>query len=100
MKGNKDWAVAVAVLLMTSFTMPVLAANKCIDAEGRVIYQDAPCPVTTHGGDMTLNVNRPVTGQAKSPELTGTAPITGQVLLPDQDSPTDHAAPSSSGAER
>ena len=98
MKGNKDWAVAV--LLMTSFTMPVLAANKCIDAGGRVIYQDAPCPVTTHGGDMTLNVNRPVTGQAKSPELTGTAPITGHVLLPDQDSPTDHAAPSSSGAER
>ena len=98
MKGNKDWAVAV--LLMTSFTMPVLAANKCIDAGGRVIYQDAPCPVTTHGGDMTLNVNRPVTGQAKSPELTGTAPITGQVLLPNQDSPTDHAAPSSSGAER
>ena len=98
MKGNKDWAVAV--LLMTLFTMPVLAANKCIDAEGRVIYQDAPCPVTTHGGDMTLNVNRPVTGQAKSPELTGTAPITGQILLPDQDSPTDHAAPSSSGAER
>lgn len=98
MKGNKDWAVAV--LLMTLFTMPVLAANKCIDAEGRVIYQDAPCPVTTHGGDMALNVNRPVTGQAKSPELTGTAPITGQVLLPDQDSPTDHAAPSSSGAER
>ncbi|RUQ28333.1 MAG: hypothetical protein EKK68_14725 [Candidatus Competibacteraceae bacterium] len=98
MKGNKDWAVAV--LLMTSFAAPVLAANKCIDAGGRVIYQDAPCPVTTHGGDMTLNVNRPVTGQAKSPELTGTAPITGQVLLPDQDSPTDHAAPSSSGAER
>ena len=98
MKGNKDWAVAV--LLMTLFTMPVLAANKCIDAGGRVIYQDAPCPVTTHGGDMTLNVNRPVTGQAKSPELTGTAPITGQILLPDQDSPTDHAAPSSSGAER
>ena len=98
MKGNKDWAVAV--LLMTSFATPVLAANKCIDAGGRVIYQDAPCPVTTHGGDMTLNVNRPVTGQAKSPELTGTAPITGQILLPDQDSPTDHAAPSSSGAER
>ncbi len=94
--GNKGWAV----LLMASFAAPVLAANKCIDAGGRVIYQDAPCPVTTHGGDMTLNVNRPVTGQAKSPELTGTAPITGQVLLPDQDSPTDHAAPSSSGAER
>ena len=94
--GNKGWAV----LLMASFAAPVLAANKCIDAGGRVIYQDAPCPATTHGGDMTLNVNRPVTGQAKSPELTGTAPITGQILLPDQDSPTDHAAPSSSGAER
>ena len=94
--GNKGWAV----LLMASFAAPVLAANKCIDAGGRVIYQDAPCPATTHGGDMTLNVNRPVTGQAKSPELTGTAPITGQVLLPDQDSPTDHTSPSSSGAER
>ena len=46
---------------------PALAANKCIDASGRIIYQAAPCPANTRGGDMSLNVNRPFTGQAKSP---------------------------------
>ena len=46
---------------------PALAANKCIDASGRIVYQAAPCPANTRGGDMSLNVNRPFTGQARSP---------------------------------
>lgn len=79
----KRWAV----LLISLGTAPALAANKCIDPGGRVIYQDAPCPAMARGGDMTLNVNRPVTGQAQGPDPSGTAlPITGRVLAPSQDS--------------
>lgn len=54
------------VMLPGLLAAPALAANKCIDASGRIIYQAAPCPANTRGGDMSLNVNRPFTGQAKS----------------------------------
>ena len=84
-----------AVLLISLWAAPVRAVNKCIEANGRIFYQNAPCPATARGGDMTLNVNRPVTGQAQGPDLTGaTPPITGQVLLPDSDAkPNQTAAP-------
>lgn len=55
------------IMLLGLLAEPALAANKCIDASGRIIYQAAPCPANTRGGDMSLNVNRPFTGQAKSP---------------------------------
>lgn len=45
---------------------PALATSyKCIDGDGRIIYQDAPCPSNMRGGEMSLNVNRPFTGKAK-----------------------------------
>lgn len=75
--GNWGWII-VSGLLVT----PALAANKCLDAGGRISYQEAPCPAATHGGDMSLNVNRSVSGQAKPPP-TGMITIT----LPDNAEP-------------
>ncbi|HOB62775.1 MAG TPA: hypothetical protein PKI41_11755 [Candidatus Competibacteraceae bacterium] len=75
--GNGIWMV-----LLGLFAVPALAANKCVDAGGRISYQEAPCPAATHGGDMKLNVNRSVSGQAKPPP-TGMITIT----LPDNAEP-------------
>ena len=52
--GNGYWAILLALL-----AAPALAANKCVEASGRIFYQAAPCPANTRGGDMQLNVNRP-----------------------------------------
>lgn len=60
----KHWGLAILLSLLAA---PTLAANKCVETSGRVFYQDAPCPANTRGGDMSLNVNRPFTGQAKPP---------------------------------
>lgn len=58
-------------LLLNLLAVPTLAANKCIEPNGRIFYQADPCPGNTHGGDMNLNVNRPFTGQVKRPSLEG-----------------------------
>lgn len=63
-------------MLLGLLAAPALAANKCIDASGRIIYQAAPCPANTRGGDMSLNVNRPFTGQAKSPAAAAATAVT------------------------
>jgi len=68
---NGYWVIPLAL-----FTAPTLAANKCIEASGRIFYQAAPCPANTHGGDMSLNVNRPFTGQAQPPATINSSPIT------------------------
>ena len=60
----KHRGLAVAISLLAA---PALAANKCVEPSGRIFYQDAPCPANTRGGDMSLNANRPFTGQAKPP---------------------------------
>jgi len=69
--GNWIWAALLGLLVA-----PALAANKCIDASGRISYQATPCPKNTRGGDMSLNINRPFTGQAKSPVTEGAAAVT------------------------
>ena len=43
---------------------PALAANKCVDPNGRVSYQNGPCPAHARGGAMDLNVNRSFAGQS------------------------------------
>ncbi|MFZ1640503.1 MAG: hypothetical protein WAV07_03505 [Candidatus Contendobacter sp.] len=63
-------------MLLSLLAAPVLAANKCVETSGRIFYQDAPCPVNTHGGDLRLNVNRPFTGQAKPPTMDGVMTVT------------------------
>ena len=64
------------VLLLGALAAPALAANKCVDASGRISYQATPCPANAHGGDMSLNINRPFAGQAKSPSTAGSADAT------------------------
>ncbi|MDG4549338.1 MAG: hypothetical protein P9F19_07825 [Candidatus Contendobacter sp.] len=64
------------LLLLSLLAAPALAANKCVEANGRIFYQDAPCPANARGGDMSLNVNRPFTGQAKPPFAEGAATAT------------------------
>lgn len=43
---------------------PTLAVNKCVDANGRVSYQNGPCPAHARGGEINLNVNRSFAGQS------------------------------------
>lgn len=67
---GKGWG-----LLLSLLAAPALAANKCVEASGRIFYQAAPCPANARGGDMSLNINRPFTGQAKAPALGGASAI-------------------------
>jgi len=53
--------------MLSLLATPVLAANKCVDPSGRISYQADPCPANSRGGDMSLNINRPFTGQAGIP---------------------------------
>ncbi|MFO1422495.1 MAG: hypothetical protein U1F70_02415 [Candidatus Competibacteraceae bacterium] len=70
-------------MLLSLLAAPALAANKCVEANGRIFYQDAPCPANTRGGDMSLNVNRPFTGRAKPPATGGaSAATTGNAVAP------------------
>lgn len=55
------------LIVLSLLATPVLAANKCVDPSGRISYQAEPCPANSRGGDMSLNVNRPFTGQAGRP---------------------------------
>ena len=56
-------------VLLALWIGPVCAVNKCVEIDGRVFYQAAPCPPGAYGGDMSLNVNRPFTGGVKQPVL-------------------------------
>lgn len=38
---------AVVVALLTGFTVPALAVNKCTKGDGTVVYQDGPCVAAT-----------------------------------------------------
>ena len=70
-QGSRYW-----VMLLGLLAAPALAANKCVDASGRISYQATPCPANAHGGDMRLNINRPFAGQVKSPSTAGSAAVT------------------------
>ena len=64
----KYWIWAVLPGLLAA---PALAANKCVETNGRIFYQADPCPPNTHGGDLRLNVNRPFSGQSSGPATEG-----------------------------
>ncbi|HRD50895.1 MAG: hypothetical protein JNK95_13520 [Candidatus Competibacter sp.] len=93
---NRSWTLLLSALLAA----PTLAANKCVDASGRVFYQAAPCPANAHGGDMTLNINRTFSGRAKNP-ATEAAAVTATMGKADPpiDSEPDHNAPIEKEAE-
>lgn len=73
------------LILLSLLATPVLAANKCVDPNGRISYQADPCPANSRGGDMSLNINRPFTGQAGIPAADPNIFIKGYDVL----SPTD-----------
>ncbi len=59
--------IGSGLILLSLLATPALAANKCVDPSGRISYQAEPCPANSRGGDMSLNINRPFTGQAGPP---------------------------------
>ena len=73
------------LIVLSLLATPVLAANKCVDPNGRISYQADPCPANSRGGDMSLNVNRPFTGQAGPPTANLNTFTPGKEVL----SPTD-----------
>lgn len=93
--GNGCWAILLALL-----AAPALAANKCVEASGRIFYQAAPCPANTRGGDMQLNVNRPFAGQVKSPVPEGVPAVTSGREDPPINREPDHAVRPEKDAER
>ena len=44
---------------ITFLAAPAIAVNKCIDDTGKVVYQSAPCPVTTKGSELTIQKASP-----------------------------------------
>ncbi|NJM10913.1 MAG: hypothetical protein HC889_02460 [Synechococcaceae cyanobacterium SM1_2_3] len=54
------------IMLLSLFATPALAANKCVETKRADFLSAAPCPANAHGGEMSLNVNRPFIGQADS----------------------------------
>lgn len=95
MKCGWRWALPLAL-----FAAPTPAAYKCLEDSGRIFYQAAPCPANTRGGDMSLNVNRPFTGQARRPPAPETTPIPAeQTDLPIGGEPNQNA-PSPDGESR
>lgn len=72
----------IGIMLLSLLTTPVMAVNKCVENNGRIFYQDAPCPANTHGGDMSENVNQTFSGKAKRPAMTGVIQV-----LPDHPEP-------------
>lgn len=76
---DERWA---GIVLLSLLTTPVMAANKCVENNGRIFYQDAPCPANTHGGEMSQNVNQTFSGKAERPAMTGVIQV-----LPDHSEP-------------
>ena len=90
----KYWIWAILPGLLAT---PARAANKCVEASGRIFYQAAPCPPNTYGGDLRWNVNRPFTGQSSRPVAEEALTITTEgdqrdpptAPAPDTGSPRD-----------
>ena len=80
-----------AILLLNLPAPPTLAANKCIEPNGRIFYQAAPCPGNARGGDMSLNINRPFTGQVKRSSLEGASTATTSNATPPPQNPGEQA---------
>lgn len=89
MTNRRSWQWAIPLVLLAA---PTLAANKCVEASGRIFYQAAPCPPNTRGGDMSLNVNRPFTGQARRPALTDATAVAPKPAVAPADREPDPSA--------
>ena len=81
------------LIVLSLLAPPALAANKCIDPSGRISYQAEPCPANSRGGDMSLNVNRPFTGQAGIPAANPNTFTPGHQVLSPADGQQQEARP-------
>jgi len=81
------------LIMLSLLATPVLAANKCVDPSGRISYQADPCPASSRGGDMSLNINRPFTGQAGIPAANPHIVTMGQEISPPADEQNQEVQP-------
>lgn len=60
--------IAIFLLLAAlSFASANAQVHKCIDAKGKVIYSQDPCPANTKPGTVTRRVDRPASSPAGAP---------------------------------
>ena len=61
--------IRIAVFLFASLSLANADAqvHKCIDANGKIIYSQDPCPANTKSGTVTRRVDRPSAAPAAAP---------------------------------
>jgi hypothetical protein len=59
--------IAVFVLASLSLASANAQVYKCIDAAGKIIYSQTPCPPNTKSGTVTRRVDRPSVAPAATP---------------------------------
>lgn len=61
--------IRIAVFAFASFSLASAHAQvyKCIDAAGKIIYSQNPCPANTKSGTVTRRVDRPSEAPAATP---------------------------------
>ena len=106
MRYRNGWKGA-ALALWGLLTGPAWSAYKCVEEGGRIFYQDAPCPASARGGELSQNINRTFAGQAPRPAAsdpccvaapeTATPPQSGKQSIDDA-TPDEPANPGTAGA--
>lgn len=84
---DEQWA---GIILLSLLTTPAIAVNKCVENNGRIFYQDAPCPANTHGGDMSQNANQTFSGKAERPAMTSVIRVLPENSEPPARNATGH----------
>jgi hypothetical protein len=66
--------IRIAVFLFASLSLPSANAqvHKCIDAAGKIIYSQIPCPPDTKSGTVTRRVDRPSAAPGAPPAAGST----------------------------
>lgn len=57
------------IFIVIVASAPAFAVNKCVDSQGKVIYQSAPCPQDTKSDTLTVNTKPPTAVETQSGEL-------------------------------
>ena len=80
----RNWA---GIVLLSLLTTPAMAVNKCVENNGRILYQDTPCPTNAHGGEKSQNANQTFSGKAERPAMSNAIRV-----LPDHSEPSTRNA--------
>lgn len=59
--------IAILIFASLSFASAYAQVYKCIDAAGKIVYSQNPCPANTKSGAVTRRVDRPSSTSAASP---------------------------------